>query len=264
VFRTALRPRWLALLGVVLVAATVMAALGSWQLDRAREQGREAALRRQARPPVPVESVLPPRTSFPGSLVDRPVLATGHWDAARQLLVAGRRMDDVPGFWVLTPLRSADGTGVAVVRGWVGSAADPAARPPTTTDAVTVTGLLRAGEPAGDHPPGWSAGLPAGQVDRVDPADLVNRWPYPLRTGFVVATGVEPAAPGPLPRPVPTTPAGGGLALQNLSYAAQWWLFAGFGLLLWWRLVRDDHLGVLAVGPAGSPTPSRPSGGART
>ena len=46
--RTALKPRWLALLAVVLVAAAVMARLGEWQLDRARDQGERD---RVARPP---------------------------------------------------------------------------------------------------------------------------------------------------------------------------------------------------------------------
>jgi surfeit locus 1 family protein len=33
----------------------------------------------------------------------------------------------------------------------------------------------------------------------------------------------------------------------------QWFLFAGFGLFMWWRLVRDDHRGRLrGRGPAAS------------
>jgi|tagenome__1003787_1003787.scaffolds.fasta_scaffold20959808_2 DNA-binding transcriptional regulator of glucitol operon len=27
--------------------------------------------------------------------------------------------------------------------------------------------------------------------------------------------------------------------LQNFGYTIQWWLFAAFGLFLWWRVVRD-------------------------
>ena len=46
--RTALKPRWLALLVVVLVAAAVMARLGEWQLGRAREQGERDRLREAA------------------------------------------------------------------------------------------------------------------------------------------------------------------------------------------------------------------------
>ena len=59
--RTACRPRWLALLVVVLAAATGMSMLGQWQLERARERGRIAEAEREARQarPVPLDQVLP-------------------------------------------------------------------------------------------------------------------------------------------------------------------------------------------------------------
>ena len=86
-------------------------------------------------------------------------------------------------------------------------------------------------------------------LQRIAAPSLVNRWPYPLITGFVVQQTESPvtgARPAPVPPPTPAD----GLDLRNLSYAVQWWLFAMFGLWLWWRLVRDDHRGRLAPGPA--------------
>jgi cytochrome oxidase assembly protein ShyY1 len=47
------------------------------------------------------------------------------------------------------------------------------------------------------------------------------------------------------PALVPPSTGAGGLALQNLSYALQWWLFSAFGIFFWWRVVRDDHHGRL-------------------
>jgi cytochrome oxidase assembly protein ShyY1 len=144
------------------------------------------------------------------------------------------------------------------VRGWAPTAADPPdgtqATGGTATDptTVTVTGVLLPGEQAVDRAPGTTNGLPAGQVDRIDPADLVQRWDFPIHTGFVVAAPGSPGTAG--LRPVTTTSQGGGLALQNLSYAIQWWLFALFGLFLWWRLVRDDARGLLRPRP-GAPPP---------
>ncbi|WP_448631831.1 hypothetical protein [Cellulomonas soli] len=40
-------------------------------------------------------------------------------------------------------------------------------------------------------------------------------------------------------------PAGdaGGLNIQNLAYAAQWWIFGAFAVGLWLRLVRDEAAG---------------------
>jgi cytochrome oxidase assembly protein ShyY1 len=247
VLRTALQPRWLALLLVVLLAATGMAWLGQWQLERARLHGREPAekaeQRQAAATPKPLEQVVRPRQTFPKDAVNTRVTATGRWDGARRLLVAGRDEGGRSGFWVLVPLRLDDGSAVPVVRGWVASATDPAASS-ATDQATTVVGLLQPTEPPTDRAPGQAAGLPAGQIDRVAAPTLVEAWSYPLITGFVVQqTEAPPAAP--LPRAVPPPRPAQGLDLRNLSYALQWWLFAGFGLWGWWRLVRDDHLGRL-------------------
>jgi len=250
VLRTALRPRWLALLVIVLLAATAMARLGQWQLDRARQESRAAEQARQPGRPAPILDVLRARQTFTGAVADRLVVAEGRWDPQRQLLIPGRRLDGLTGLWVLTPLRLADGSAVAVVRGWVPEPGAAAAAPPPDAE-VSVTGRLRPAEPAADRAPGDSAGLPAGQLERVAVVQLIQRWPYPLLTGYLVQTGQTPPATGPAPKLVPSEPSGGGLALRNVSYALQWWLFAGFGLFLWWRLVRDEHLG--------RPGPGRPA-----
>ncbi len=255
-FRTALRPRWLALLVVVLAAAAVMARLGEWQLGRARQQSeRDRQAAAAARPPVPVEQVLPARTAFQPTAVDARVTASGRWDGARQVLVPGRRLGDATGLWVVTPLRLADGSAVAVVRGWVPDAAAPASDPAALPAGdVDVAGVLRASEPVGDLRPGAVSDAPAGQLPLASGALFAQVWPYPIADGFVVQTSPAPA-PGLAAVPPPTE---GGLALQNLSYALQWWLFSAFGLFFWWRLVRDDHLGTLrapAPAPAGAGGP---------
>jgi cytochrome oxidase assembly protein ShyY1 len=174
-------------------------------------------------------------------MADARVSARGSYDGARQLLVAARRQNGATGWWVMTPLRLADGSAVAVVRGWVARADDAAAAPGALpAGPVVVTGLLRPTEPPEDRPPGATSGLPAGQIDRVDGTQLVRLWPWPLLTGYVVLTDQRPAS-GRAPAAVPPFPEGsGGLALQNVSYALQWFIFAGFGLFLWWRLVRED------------------------
>jgi cytochrome oxidase assembly protein ShyY1 len=271
VLRTALKPRWLALLALVLVAAAVMARLGEWQLGRAREQGERDRLREAAaRPVVPVTSLLPARTVFPAAAADRRVTAQGRWDAARQVLVPGRSLDGTTGFWVLTPLRLPDGSAVPVVRGWTADpgdaraagAADPAALP---AGDVTVQGVLEPSEPADGLRPGDVSGMPAGQVPLVSAPLLVQRWPYPLLTGYVVQTASTPApaaTAGARLRPVPPPAPRAGVAWQNLSYALQWWLFSLFGFFFWYRLVRDDARGVLrrpAAPGAADPADARPA-----
>ena len=41
----------------------------------------------------------------------------------------------------------------------------------------------------------------------------------------------------------PPTAPGAGLNIQNLAYAAQWWIFGAFAVILWLRLVRDEARG---------------------
>jgi cytochrome oxidase assembly protein ShyY1 len=225
VLRTALKPRWLALLAVVLAAAAVMARLGEWQLERAVQKGdRERQAEAAAHPPVPVEQLLPARTAFRLSAVDRRVTAHGRWDASHQVMVPGRRLGDTTGLWVLTPFRLADGSAVAVVRGWIpdaGTATSAATALPTGD--VDLAGVLRPSEPVDDLRPGAVADAPPGQLPVVAGALLAQVWPYPLADGYIVQTSASPASNDGLRAVPPERPAG--LAFQNLSYALQWWLF---------------------------------------
>jgi surfeit locus 1 family protein len=246
--RTALRPQWLAALVLVLLMATGMSLLGRWQLDRARQHGAQEAQREApSTGPRPIGQVIQPRVTFPRDAVGARVEVSGQWDGARRLLIADRELAGRNGFWVLVPLRLPDGSAVGVVRGWVASATDPVASvtatPADTT--VRVTGLLQPTEPPPDRTPGQGTGLPADQFPAIAVTDLINAWPYPLVTGYVLAQQEQSADGGPLagpvPQRIPPPPIPTGLDWRNLAYAVQWWLFAGFGLFMWWRLVRDDH-----------------------
>lgn len=233
--RTARSPRMLGILLVLLAIAAVCARLGVWQLDRAQESARqaEAVEVAQAADAVPLADVLAPQATFTGVADRRVVVARGRF-GEDEVLVPDRVREGETGLLVVTPFVVADtGATLAVVRGWVPQAADAAAVPAPAGDA-TVTGLLQVGEPAHDD-----VDLPAGQVSDVSPAALVNRWGGPVYTGYLILTDVEPAQGGLLPAPLPEPPSGA-WDLQNLAYAAQWWLFGGFAIALWVRLVRDE------------------------
>ena len=250
--RAAVAPRMLGLLALLLVAAAVCARLGVWQLDRAHVRGAAAEQRREAQveaaAPVALEQVLAPATPFTGGMVGRKVQVQGTYDEANQLLVTGRVVDGRHGSLVLTPLRVATAQGaavLAVVRGFV---PDGAAVPAAPAGPVSVVGYLQAGEAPG-------AGITDGRTDAVSPAELVGVWGGPTWTGYLVLASSEPAQGSGLTQlPVPTQ-RGTGLNLQNLSYAAQWWIFAGFALLLWWRMVRDEARGNPFDEAAGAPDP---------
>lgn len=282
--RTAVSPRMLGLLLVLMLAAAACARLGVWQLERAQVRG-EASARSEAQaqgsgPPTPLAEVLEPQTPFPGELVGRRVQTSGTFDAVNQLLVPGRAHENRSGYLVLTPLRVGEpGAGTAggeadaeapdggdarrpvlpVVRGWVPTVEAAAALDPPPGGPVSVTGYLQAGEASGE------AGLPVGQVGGISPGELVNRWGGPIYTGYLVVSAVDPTQDTDIALLDPPTLAGSDLNLQNVAYALQWWLFGGFALLLWLRLVRDEAVEAEEgeeEGPDDAPLPSAGAGDA--
>ena len=234
----------LTVLVVLLAIAAVCARLGVWQLDRAQQSARDAeAAAAAAAQAVPLGDVLAPQATFTGVADRKLVTAEGRF-GSDEVLVPGRERDGRTGLLVVTPLVVVDtGATLAVVRGWVADP-DDARTAPAPTGAVVVTGVLQVGEPAHDD-----VALPAGQVAAVSPAALVNRWGGPMYTGYLIVTEPAEAVGGLFPAPLPAPPSGA-WDLQNLAYAAQWWLFGGFAIAIWVRQVRDEAR--RAVTPAGA------------
>jgi surfeit locus 1 family protein len=230
VLRTALRPRFLALLVVALGLATLFAWLGDWQLSRSRDEAaRQARAEAEAELVTPLDDVLAPAEPVTGEDVRRLVDVEGRLDAASILVVPDRDQDGESGAWLLAPLvvGSTRGT-LPVVLGWF---PDRAPRPAVDGGQVRLVGRLEQSEaPVGGQTPDVE------EVPAVASADLVNVWEPPLYTAYLALTDTAPGL-----EPVPESEPPSGFALQNLSYALQWWLFAGFALFFWWRLVRDGH-----------------------
>lgn len=242
--RTALKPRWLGLLAVLVVVLVSFTLLGFWQLSVARDKGHADALARIAREPVAeVTTVLQPHGAFPGDGSGRLVRATGTYAGARQVLVAPRRLDGRDGAWVVTPLLvSRSGATLPVVRGFV---TDLSSVPAAPSGEVSVQGSLAPGESPADAPATSGGSTPV--LGALDLSVLVNRWPGDLYNGFVFAveeragSGQGAAlAPSGLQRVPPPPVATGGLKWRNAAYALQWWVFAAFAAYMWFRMVRDD------------------------
>ncbi|WP_327044099.1 SURF1 family protein [Microbispora sp. NBC_01189] len=244
--RTLLSPRLVALHLLVIGVLVSFTFLGRWQLGVFESSG---APRRAPDPaPVAVAQLTQVGRYVAVDAVGRRVTATGAYDAAGQLLVADRVADVAApggraargdGFWLLTPLRLADGTVVPVVRGWVRSPGDPATAVPE--GPVTVSGRLRPAEQTDDVQ--RTGLLPRGQVATVSTAELINMWPDArVRDGFVVAAAQEPPSHA-TPVAVPAPAIGGGLTWRNLAYALQWWVFALFAVYMWFHFVRDTLRG---------------------
>ena len=238
--RTALQPRWLALLALVVGMSVVFGWLGSWQLGVARDKGAEAAAREvRSQPVAPIDQVLQPQQAFPADADFRRVTARGSYDASRHVLVPERLQRGRSGWWVVTALRTDAGALLPVVRGWVASPDDAAAGPGAVpSGTVRVTGVLQP-----DDPLAGAAALPPGQVAQLDAAELVNRWGGPIYNGYLVVSAEEASATVPQPeRAQAPALVPQGVSWRNLAYSAQWWAFAAFAILLWWKMVRQDQL----------------------
>lgn len=241
VLRIALRPRWLALLCAILVVCAVFGWLGSWQLGIARDRGAEAAAREaRERPAVPIDEVLAPQRGFAAQADGRKVTVSGAYDPALTVLVTERLQRGRTGWWVVTALRTDAGAVLPVVRGWVARPDDNRALAAAVpVGAVDLQGVLQPDDPPADR----TSDLPPGQLQQVDAADLVNRWGTPIYNGYLLLVTERAVAAAAQPERVPPpTYVPQGIAWRNAAYAVQWWVFAGFALVLWWKMVRQEQL----------------------
>lgn len=242
--RNALRPRWLGLLALVLVVVVAFGWMGSWQLGVARDKAGEQVRRQVASAPrVPVEQVLQPQRAFPVVADARRVSVQGRYDADRSVLISGRLQHGRRGWWVVTAVRTTAGAWLPVVRGWVPSPDDPASAPGRVpAGQVELEGVLQPDEAPAEDAPASGSGSAPQRLGSLDAAELVNLWGAPIYNGFLVLTAEHVAstvAPQPervpAPGPQPTQ-----LAWRNLAYALQWWVFAAFAVVLWWKMVQQD------------------------
>ncbi|MDX3076812.1 SURF1 family protein [Streptomyces sp. NPDC088354] len=249
-YRFLLTPRWLGGLLFVVCAVAFCTFMGSWQLGRFEDRvqthraAQDAPSRDARTAAVPLAELLPTvRSVVTAETSGRTVTATGRYDGAHQFLVPGRELDGRTGYYVLTPLRVTGGQALPVVRGWLpgdASKASPAAVPAAPSDEVTVSGALQAPETDSTDGVVTRGGLPAGQLGMISAASLVNLVPYPVYGAWITQTEGVPA---PLTAVPPAAPAGTGLdlkAFQNLGYTGEWFVFAGFVLFMYVRLLRRE------------------------
>ncbi|MFF8613590.1 SURF1 family protein [Streptomyces sp. NPDC015350] len=264
-YRFLLTPRWWGINLFVALAIPFCVFMGTWQLGRFedRVQTHDAATKQPApgtRAAEPLDDLLPVDKVTSG----RPATATGRY--ADQFLVPGRKLDDRSGFYVLNMLRTDTGKALPVVRGWLPGEPGATPVPAAPTGRVTVTGDLQASENARTTGADARGGLPEGQLGIISAASLINLVPYDVYDAWVTiqdtGSGTADGAGGAL-RPVPAAAAQGtGLdlkAFQNLGYTGEWFVFAGFVLFMWFRLVRreaeaarDLRLGLVPEAEAGT------------
>ncbi|EWS81904.1 SURF1 family protein [Brachybacterium phenoliresistens] len=240
--RTALRPRFLGLLALMVAATLVCGLLATWQWDRAH---RAITSRSEPTDPaVALEDALLLGEPVTNERAGDPVVARGTFDPAEQILVPGRRIDGQEAVIVVSALHVVQPDGgearLPVARGWMPAAdatgpdgeVDPALAPAVPAGEIEVTGLLEASEAATD-------GVSGHVAQEIATPLLVNEWGEPMYSGYLAQTS---AADGLSPMPAAQSAFSRGLDWQNIGYAAQWVLFGGFFLYLWWRSVRTAYL----------------------
>ncbi|MEU1528337.1 SURF1 family protein [Streptomyces fagopyri] len=238
-YRFLLTPRWWGINVFVLLAIPFCIFMGSWQLSRfearvqdQRDAGEQAAAAKTD-PARPLRELLPVDKNTSG----KQAVATGRY--GRQLLVPDRELDGRNGYYVLTLLRTDGGQALPVVRGWLPGTADSAKAPAAPAGEVTVTGALQVSESPGANGVSAAGGLPEGQTGAISSASLVNLVPYKVYDAWITlakADGGMTAVPA-------TAPQGTGLdlkAFQNLGYTGEWFVFAGFVVFMWFRLLRRE------------------------
>jgi cytochrome oxidase assembly protein ShyY1 len=220
---------------LMLVCVAVAGGLGFWQYDAWQEHRAAEAVDLTQLEPVPLSDVMGPDDPFPGDKVGQPVSVTGTWLPDATVFVSGRAIDDVDGFWVVTPLAvgTPDGPALPVVRGWL-PAVDTVPAPPSGTTSLVA--WLQPTEGSGEADPDPDDDV----LPQLRTADLVQHVEQDLYGAYGVATepldGLAPATLEQLPSPGRFT------ALRNLLYALEWWVFGGFAAFIWWRYVREEQV----------------------
>ncbi|MFI9580331.1 SURF1 family protein [Streptomyces sp. NPDC052236] len=234
-YRILLTPRWWGINLFVVLAIPFCVFMGSWQLGKFEDRvDTHTEAQRKPGPgeqqAVPLDELLPVDKETSGELAT----ATGRY--GQQFLVPERELDDRRGSYVLTLLKTDGGRTLPVVRGWLADGGRPPAVP---AGEVTVTGALQASETMGTDGVHATSGLPSGQLGMISAASLVNLVPDDMYDAWVTLAEADNGL-----KAVPAAaPEGSGLdlkAFQNLGYTGEWFVFAGFVLFMWFRLLRRE------------------------
>jgi cytochrome oxidase assembly protein ShyY1 len=257
-----LTPRWWGIHVFVLLAIPFCIFMGSWQLSRFED--RVATHDSDEHRPDPAHQAAAPLAALLPVNLDtsgRQARASGQYED--QFLVPDRVVDGKQGSYVLTLLRTDSGKALPVVRGWL---PDGTKAPAAPQGPVTVTGSLQASENSDTEGAHTAGGLPSGQIGIISAASLVNLVPYPVYEAWITL----PRASGGLTAVPAAAPQNSGLDLksfQNLGYTGEWFVFAGFVVFMWFRLIRreaeaarDLALGLVPDSPERPASPERPEG----
>jgi surfeit locus 1 family protein len=235
--RKGIRPAAIGVILITIILTGCLLALGTWQVKRLAWKLDLIARVEERAHAAPVDIPAPnewPALTDPSQYEYRRVKVTGtyrHQDEVQVYTVTDRG----PGYWVLTPLQRADGTGVIVNRGFVPTdKRDPSTRLQGEVDGnVEIIGLMRATETGGLF------------LRTNDPQN--NRWYSRNIAQIADVKRIENAAPFYIDADATPNPGGlpiGGKTMltfpnNHLSYAITWYILAGMVVVAGWYVTRN-------------------------
>jgi cytochrome oxidase assembly protein ShyY1 len=226
------RPRWIAALLLALAVAAGFSALGQWQL--ARSVASAPVDHADTETPVNLASLTKPGTPVTDTQLGRMVTVNGELADADFVVLSNRLNGGTAGFWLIGHLTTDSGAELAVALGWAPTRDRAVAAEASATIASPLVGRYLPSEPP-DQPDVAKGVQSAASV----PA-FINQWSHfggSVYGGYVVArapvAGLER-----IDSPAPSQEVS--LNWLNVFYAAEWAIFAGFAIYLWYRLVKDE------------------------
>jgi surfeit locus 1 family protein len=235
VWNVARRPRWIAMLVLCLAVAAGFALLGQWQLERSVDEA--TVVERDTETVQPIEQLTQPQQATLESEAGYVVSVRGSFAPGDFTTLSGRLQDGQEGYWLVGHLVSSDAASLAVALGWAEQPDDFAdIERGIRTDPIEIIGRYL----PSDSP--TESDFEAGEQSALAVSELINQWTEvgDVYGGYVVlheAPALELDGLQAIDSPEPTDEVT--LNWLNIFYAAEWVIFAGFALYLWYRLVKD-------------------------
>jgi cytochrome oxidase assembly protein ShyY1 len=253
-FSVALKPKWIGALLLALAAAALFAGLGQWQLGRAfSSQPAPAPSASVGAPdaPKPLDALLAPGAQLLESSADELAIANLRLNTQHIYIVANRVQlvgdHTENGYWLIGDARTSQGAVITVALGWT---------PDLDKAESARLFMIQAADLAGGYVPVQGRIEPPEEPKPVDSAkpylfksistaQLLNVYsPNKAVASYDAFLVVDEGLPtGGISRIViGKAPDQAQVNLLNAFYAAEWTLFAGFAVFMWWRMVRDEVL----------------------
>ena len=238
------RPRWIGALVLALAIAAIFAGLGQWQLERAVTSNDPANVTSEVSSSL--TKIATPQRPVLGTQVGQIVSVSGVFESADFGILANRLNDGNAGFWVIGHLSVAapGDPALAVALGWS----------PTRDAALTIRDRLAAAAQEtvsveGRYVDPEAPNVDDAQVGRdgrhdmtaMSTAALAGVWTALTSStaiyGGYVVDSTPPEGLSAIFAPSPDRSSQ--LNWLNIFYAAEWIIFAGFAVFLWYRLAKD-------------------------